>query len=321
MARDHSEHHTRAFLMLVFANAFWGLSFPLIKAVRLLDVALVPHASGWFVTVYGVAPRFVLGLLIVGVPLRRKLRTITRAEWVQGSLIGLFAAGGMLFQNDGLGYTSASTSAFLTQFYAITIPIWLAFRHRRNPGWVVWVSSVLVLVGVAILGGFDWRTLHFGRGEWETLVSSLFFMGQILWLDKKEYAANRPEILTLVLFAVQGAVFTVLVLCSTPGLSALAAPWHSPVWVGFMLTLTLLCTVGAYSIMNRWQPILSATEAGLSYCIEPIFSAVLSLFLPALFSAWALIDYPNERATANLLIGGTLITLANVLIQVRPGKD
>ena len=46
--------------------------------------------------------------------------------------------------------------------------------------------------------------------------------------------------------------------------------------------------------MNTWQPKITATEAGLIYCVEPIFGSGMALFLPALFSAWAAIDYPNE---------------------------
>ena len=46
------------------------------------------------------------------------------------------------------------------------------------------------------------------------------------------------------------------------------------------------------------------------YCIEPIFGSLMALFLPAIFSVWAGIDYPNETATWTLLIGGGLITLA-----------
>jgi len=36
------------------------------------------------------------------------------------------------------------------------------------------------------------------------------------------------------------------------------------------------------------------------------------------FSAWAGINYPNEHATPSLLIGGGLITLANVLVYLKP---
>jgi hypothetical protein len=46
----------------------------------------------------------------------------------------------------------------------------------------------------------------------------------------------------------------------------------------------------------------------------------MALFLPALFSKWAGFDYRNEELTWHLLVGGGLITLANVLIQLNPPK-
>jgi hypothetical protein len=44
----------------------------------------------------------------------------------------------------------------------------------------------------------------------------------------------------------------------------------------------------------------------------------MALFLPALFSGWTGLDYPNELLTWHLLLGGGLITLANILIQLKP---
>ena len=73
--------------------------------------------------------------------------------------------------------------------------------------------------------------------------------------------------------------------------------------------------------MNAWQPKITATEAGLIYCIEPIFGSAMALVLPAIFSAWAGIHYLNETATWALLAGGGLITLANILLQVKPPDD
>lgn len=304
--------------MLLLANLFWGLSFPVIKAVTLLHSRLLPEASTWFAAIYTVAPRFALAVGLMAIWYRDRLRQITRLELQQGVIMGLFAAGGMLLQNDGLQFTAASTSAFLTQMYAVLIPMWLAFRIRHNPGWLVWLSCLLVVIGVAILGHFDWRALQFGRGEWETLLSSLFFMGQILWLEKKVYATNRPERLTFVMFTTEALIFGGLALCTMPSASALVTPWTSGTWIGLTLALTLLCTIAAFSLMNRWQPKITATEAGLIYCVEPIFGSLMALFLPAWFSQWGQIDYANEQLTWALIVGGGLITLANLLIQMKP---
>lgn len=312
-----SAEHTRALLMLLLANFFWGLSFPLIKAIVLLHAKLLPEAGTWFSTIYTVAPRFALATIILAV-LRPGCWRATAGEWRQGLTIGLFASAGMLFQNDGLQFTAASTSAFLTQFYAILIPVWLAVRSRRNPGVLVWTCCALVFVGVAILGEFRWQDLHFGRGEWETLLSSVFFMGQILTLGRKDFATSRPGQVTFVMIATQAVVFIVLTAVIAPSPGALLVPLASPAWIGFTVTLTVFCTLGAYSLMNAWQPKISTTEAGLIYCVEPIFGSVMALFLPALFSVWAGISYANETATWTLLVGGGLITLANILLQLKP---
>jgi drug/metabolite transporter (DMT)-like permease len=123
--------------MLLVANLFWGLSFPLIKALGLLQERLLPGVGSWFSGLYTVAPRFLLATLVLVALQARDFWRVSRGELKQGTIIGVFAAMGMLFQNDGLQFTEASTSAFLTQFYAIMIPVYLALRSRQLPRLVV----------------------------------------------------------------------------------------------------------------------------------------------------------------------------------------
>ena len=307
--------------MLVLANLFWAVSFPIVKTLLLMHAQMLPAAGPWFAAIYTMAPRFLLAVALLVLWRPRAFARITRNEVKQGVPIGLFTAAGMFLQNDALQFTAASTSAFLTQLFAILIPIWLAVRAWRNPGIRVWLCCALVLAGVAILGRFDFRAMRLGRGEWETLLCSVFFMGQILWLDRKEFAGNDSVRLTLVAFTTQAIVFWIAAVALAPDAHALLLPWTSGPWLGLTVVLTLCCTLAAFLLMNQWQPKVTATEAGLIYCIEPIFGSTMALFLPAIFSAWAGIDYANERATSMLLVGGGLITLANVVIQLRPPEE
>jgi len=310
--------HRQAVGMLLLATLLWGVSFPVVKSLALLHEQLVPEAGGWFSVLYAVAPRFLLATVVLLLWQRRAALTITRAEWYQGVGIGLFGCTGLLLQVDGLHYTAASTSAFLTQFYVILLPVWLAVRQRANPGARVWLSAALVLAGVAILGRFNWHELSLGRGEAETLLGSVFFMGQILWLQRRSFAGNRAGQITLVMFATHAVILSALALVAAPDLATLTRPWASPSWLGLTLILTIFCTLGSFSIMNAWQRKIPTTEAGLIYCVEPIFSSLMALFLPAIFSIWAGIAYANETLTWTLLVGGGLITFANILIQLRP---
>ena len=321
MIDPHHPQRPRAIAMLVMANLFWAVSFPIVKTLLLQHAQLVPAAGPWFSAVYTMAPRFLLAVLLLLLWRPRLVLGLTRDELRQGVVLGLFTAAGMFLQNDALQFTAASTSAFLTQFYAIMIPVFLALRARRNPGGHVWLCCGLVLAGVAVLGQFDWTALRLGRGEWETLLCSVAFMGQILWLDRKEFSHNDSTRLTLVMFATEGVILWTAAFALAPDARTLWLPWTSAPWVGLTLALTVFCTVAAFLLMNQWQPKVTPTEAGLIYCIEPIFSSLLALWLPAWFSAWAGVDYANERATWALLVGGGLITVANVVIQLKPPAE
>ena len=95
------------------------------------------------------------------------------------------------------------------------------------------------------------------------------------------------------------------------------AAFGSPAVVGCLLALTLFCTLCTFTLMNHWQRDLEATEAGLIYCAEPVWTSLLALFLPAWLAGWTGVAYANETPTTRLLVGGGLITAANVLIQLR----
>jgi drug/metabolite transporter (DMT)-like permease len=261
--------------------------------------------------------RFGLAGLILALFACRDLKNLTRLELEQGLGLAVFGAAGILFQMDGLSYTAASTSAFLTQCYCIFIPLWVALLSRRWPARKVVFCVGLVVLGMAVLADLDFRDLKLGRGEWETLIASLLFTGQILWLERPRYSGNNPIRFSVVMFLGMSILTLPVVLLTSPNFGAWTQAFASPAACGFLAALIVICTLGAYLLMNFWQPRVSATEAGLIYCVEPVIASTLALFLPALFSGWANLTYSNETLTTRLLIGGSLITVANVLLQKR----
>ena len=309
----------RALAWLLAATTLWGLSFPLAKALVLAQQRLLPGADTWFLVALALVFRFGVAGAMVALGSLGTLRRLTRLETFQGVGLGLFAAGGMLLQMDGLNYTAASTSAFLTSCYCVIIPVVVALQRRRPPPLAVAGCCALVLVGLGVLAGVDWHAFHLGRGEWETLGCSVFFAGQILWLERPRYAANRPAHATAVMFAVLAAAASPVMLARTagPGQMWLAAA-GSPAIFLLLLALTLLCTLATFSLMNHWQKHLEATEAGLIYCAEPLWTSLFSLWLPGLLALWTGTAYANEAATLRLLLGGGLITAANVGLQLSP---
>jgi drug/metabolite transporter (DMT)-like permease len=268
-------------------------------------------------SILAVLARYALSALVM-LAVWPRLRDIRGLELAQGFGLGIFHGAGLLLQNDGLAHTDASISAFLTQCYCVLLPLYAAFARRLWPDLRTWTCVVLVMVGVGLLSGFDPRTFRLGRGEAETLLCSIFFTAQILWLERPRYAGNRYQPVTLIMFATVAAMLVPLLLWQAPSVSWVRAALAPAPVFPLLAALVLICTVAATLLMNRWQRHVTSTEAGLLYSTEPVYACIIALFLPAVLAPLCAIDYPNELLTWRLVIGGALILAANAWMQHRP---
>jgi len=307
--------------MLVLCCAFWAVSFPAVKALEMIGRLRAPGNSSVFFAAWCVCLRFAVSAALLSLFSLRRLRGMTRLEWKQGVGLGILGSLGLLLQVDGMAYTQASTSAFLTQGYCVWLPLWIAVRQRRFPSWIVLVASGMVLAGGAVLSGVSWERPTLGRGEWETLAGSVAFTGQILWLERREFRGNDVFRFSTVMFAVLALCTLPLALATVNRPSDLATVFASPAAVLLIGILVVCCTLVAFLLANRWQPEVPATDAGLLYSTEPVFTALLALVLPGWISQWAGIAYANERLTWNLVIGGGLVLASNALLQLRHVSD
>ena len=303
----------RALLLLVCTCALWGLSFPVMKALGLQLAARAPGISTWFVAATTVAIRFGSGALLLSAA---GLPRPSRAELRQGVILGVFSAVGMLLQMDALNFSAASTSAFLTQGYIVILPVVGALTARALPRAKTVLCILTSTSGLFVLSGFDWVHWRLGRGETETLLAACAFAVQILSLDSKRFRGNRARVVTAVMFACVATLSVPLALGTMRGWSEVALLLGTPFSLCMVFVLSVPCTVIAFSWMNRYQPEVSASEAGIIYGAEPLFASLLALFLPVMFATWAGVQYANEQLTLRLLIGGGLVIAANVLLQV-----
>lgn len=303
---------------LTLGTAAWGLSFPTAKAVMQMQAQLVPGAPEWFHAALVLFNRMALSVVVMLLLLRGRMASLTALELRQGLELGLFGGVGMLLQTDAQNYIPASTSAFFTQFTSVFVPIVVAIRLRQFPPGVVIAACFLVMLGCGVLSGVELGKVGLGRGEWETILSALLFTGQILCLERPRFQPNDAARVATIMFAVKGLVLLPLVVAGG-GMRSIAVFTSTPVVV-LTILLALVCTVYAYVIMTRWQPKVTATQAGIIYATEPVFASGWALFLPGWFSAFAGIRYANETLHWELLAGGLLILAANALLILRPGK-
>ena len=307
--------HGRATQLLLLATMAWGLSFPVIKALLFVQQRDLPDADSWFLSSLCLFYRFGAAALVLALWKRETLFQSTSKEWQQGLGLIFFGSIGLILQMDGLAYIPASTSAFLTQLYCVSIPVYVAVMKRRLPSITLCLCVGLVMAGVAVLSDVRWSQLRLGRGELETMLCAIIFSGQILWLERPCYKENNMSRVSVIMFAGTSLAGLPLALWKTKNYSDWVAAFGTPASWGFVLVLVLFCTLLSYLLMNYWQVHVTATEAGLIYAAEPVFASCFSLFLPAFLARWSSIVYLNEELTWRLLAGGGLIVFANILVQ------
>lgn len=302
-------------LMLFLATTCWGLSFPLMRGLVLAQQQLTPSVSVWFITAQTLVIRFGLAAIVMVLFFYRRMWPVTWLELKLGLGLGVFAGVGTLFQMAALETTPSSTSAFLTQFTVLLVPLWLAVVHRKRPSLLLGVCCVLVIAGMAVLCGAHWNDLQLKRGEWLTLLAAALFTGDILWLDRREFVAADKLRATVVMFATIAAVLAPVAIGSAPGNTDWARAYQTPAVLAMLALLLGASTLVAFTIMNIWQPHIAPTHATLIYCAEPVFASVYALFLPGWLAQLGRFNFANETLTSHLWLGGGLITLANILIQ------
>jgi drug/metabolite transporter (DMT)-like permease len=320
MPGGKTQLHFKAVRMLIGATFFWAISFPITKSIALLEKKLLGDVSTWFYTALTGVTRFGIATLVLLLVCARALKSISRLELWQGLGLGVFGGVGILLQMDGLAHTAASISAFLTQTFCVYVPIIVAVRDRQWPSKRIVGSTLLMLLGVAILNDISLQHFALGRGEWETLLAALIFSGQILWLERPIFQKNNVYHMSLAMFATMALLSLPVLLFAMTSPSQIALCYSNPSVLALNLALAFLCTVIAYVAMNKWQPYVPASEASIIYGVEPVLTSLFALFLPAILSRWTGIRYPNEILTWNLIFGGVLIFSANLIVQLPSHK-
>jgi drug/metabolite transporter (DMT)-like permease len=221
----------------------------------------------------------------------------------------------MIAQVSGLRFTLPSTSGFLTALAVVFAPLAQAFVFRRPVSKRTWLAVAIACAGIGILSqpnvGADTQTLppatppfpFFGEGL--TILAALFFTGHILTVEHYGRTGDAAR-LTLLMFAVMGLVSVLL------GAMLDGGPIYTgPVVSGIVTDTTVLwslaslivfCSAAAMHLMNSYQPLISAAQATVVYCLEPLFATLFSRL------------FGLEQLTATTLAGGTVILLAVLLI-------
>lgn len=283
--------HT-ANLLLLLAGAIWGMGFvaqstamdaigPLqFIGLRFLVATLFIAPFAWFEARKATAP------------VNRK----AVAGFVQAGLALFFA---MVLQQIGLLYTSVTNAGFLTGLYVVLVPLiaLLALRHKPHP--LIWPAVAMTFCGIWLLAGGGSVALN--RGDILTIACAVLWAVQVILVGRYGPLADRPVFLSMVQFAVTGALGLAAGLIFEPlALEPVVQALPEILFAG------VFASGIAFTLQVVGQRHTSAPQAAIFLSTESLFAA--------LFGAIIL----GESVPAGGYIGGLLIFSAILLVEIGP---
>ena len=298
----------RAEAALIGNTIVWGATFTVVKeTIRSVSPMLF------------LALRFMVATAALVVYFRFRGRRTPPAKaransWRIGALIGVFLFSGYVLQTQGLRFTTAPRSAFITGLASVMVPLLGALVYKTRPQ----VSEVVgVLVATAGLGlmtlqgviGFadaryapayapGYATI--GRGDLLTLAGALAFAAHIVALG---HFSERMSFEFLSMMQVGSAAVLALALCGWA--EQPYAEWR-PTVVCVILITGFLATALAFTIQAWAQQFTTSTRTALIYMLEPVFAWMTSYVLA------------GENLTGRAAVGAVLILGGVMLVETKP---
>ena len=272
---------------LLALAACWGSTFFLIKdlldRVPTLDFLALRFAVA-AVALLVVAPRAIGRLSPV----------VRRHAMVLGGLYGL----AQILQTAGLAQTPASISGFVTGLYVVFTPLLAAAILRTRIPTITWAAVALATVGLAVLA---LNGLSIGYGEAITLASAVLYALHIVGLGAWSSAQDAigMTILQVIVIAVVCTLGTVR--------DGIVLPDRTSDWLS---VLYMAVVVGALGLLGQtWaQAHLPPTRCAIIMSMEPVFASFFAVWLG------------GEDLTARLLVGGTLVLVAMLTVELAPRR-
>ena len=280
---------------LLLAAAIWGAGF-------VAQILGANHVGPFGFT--GI--RFTLGTILL-LPLLYIIRwptenvsAVRRDTFKGGVISGVVMTVGALFQQYGLGDTTASNGAFITSLYVVFVPLLGLFIGNRI-GWSVWLGVALSFVGLVLLAVT--REFTFNSGDPFVLVSAMVWAIQVIVVGRYSPRIEpvRFSMIQLGITGVASLIFAAF-LGELEWAPIVEARW--PILFGAAFPVATAFTLQVFA-----QKKAPPTHAALIMSLESVFGMACG------------IAFLHERPEVQQYIGAALMLTGVIVSQViRPGQ-
>jgi drug/metabolite transporter (DMT)-like permease len=281
-------------LSLTLATAIWGYANVVIQQT---EVTIAPAIVMWL--------RFGIATVILA-PILLQVRLNVR-DFVLGLGMGAFMGLSVLAQGWGMITIPVDEVAFITGLYVVLTPMAAALLHRRWPHPSVWLAVAASLGGVALLIEHLSFITHVG-----VIWSFLAAIGFTVQIIGTASLSRRVPALCLASLQSIGAMVALSIAIAvqgttTPRIYQGLFHWPSSDWL-WILYLAIIAQVLACWLQVFGQARISATEAALTFNLEPVWTVAC---------AWLAL---GEGLTKMQLLGAILILGSLSVVSIPSGS-
>lgn len=275
-----------ALAAMVAATLLWGGTFVAIRD----SVGAIPPATL-------VSGRFAVAAVLFAIVIALRGRPVAARDLAAGAGSGALMLGGYFFQAEGLRFTSAGSSAFLTCAGTLLAAFFAWPILRQRPTRELAAGIAIAMAGSALLSLRE--GLHLGRGELLTLLGAAVYALQVVALGRFA-AVSDPLVLT----GAQAATVALALAPFAGGAAGTFAALDGPAW-GRFAYLAIAGSTLAPLLQVLAQRRLPPGRIGLLFALEPVFALVFALTIG------------DERFEPRWWLGAGLILSAVVLVEWR----
>lgn len=281
-------------LMLLLVAFIWGSSF--IVTDNVVKSGIPPAL---LITI-----RFFIPSVVMAVIFRKELAKGDPREYLYSCGAGLLLFLAFVSQTYGISYTTPANNAFLTATNVIMVPFlsFIIFRQRLDLKSIV--CAFTCFIGAAIRSWSPGIGMTFNIGDWLTLLCALLFALHFSYLGKSAELCRRTGLLCCIqLFSTSVFAFVFFLVNDIDKFSMPMLTENFP----YILFLALFSTGFCYFVQTWAQKRFSPAGTAIILSMEGFFGSCFSVALG------------RDEATAAFVIGGAIILLSVVAVQLEPG--
>lgn len=275
-------------MSLVLVTMIWGCGF--------IATEFVIKAN-WNTSLIMVM-RFMIAAVIMVIALNKRILKITKYELIHGFIAGVLLFLGFYTQTLGQSTTSVSHSAFLTGTYVVMVPFISWAVNRSRPDVRTVLLTLMALAGAGVLSIKEGKYAP-EAGDLFILCSAFFFAAQITYTEKATKGSDPARVNFVQIMAAALSAFVVFLINGEGIKGADLSRGLMPI-----LYLGIFSTCLCYFLQTTAQKNVPASRVGVILSLEGLFGGLASVLLRL------------EPLTINLLVGGTLIIGAAILMNM-----